>query len=253
MRRAGLSLVAAGTAAVIAGYTAWMLKPASAPSLPLARFTITLPTDQQFSNPGRHLVALSPDGTHIVYVANARLYLRAMDQLEAVPIRGTEGTGNMAGRSPFFSPDGQWIGFWQDGQLKKVSITGGSPVVLCAAQNPWGASWATDNTILYGQGADGIWRVSGNGGKPENVVRSTPARSPTVRNCCPGGAPSCLRWPAATSTGTPRRSSSSRSTPVYVASSSKAAQTRGMCQPAISCTRLGARCWGCRLTRRHSR
>ena len=76
-----------------------------------------------------------------------------------------------AGRSPFFSPDGQWIGFWQDGQLKKISITGGSPVVLCAAQNPWGASWAGDNTIFYAQGAAGIWRVSGDGGKPENVIK----------------------------------------------------------------------------------
>jgi eukaryotic-like serine/threonine-protein kinase len=186
IRRTGLPLVAAGTAAVIAGYTTWMLKPASAPSLPLARFTITLPTDQQFSSAGRHLVALSPDGTHIVYVANARLYLRAMEQLEAVPIRGTEGTGNMAGRSPFFSPDGQWIGFWQDGQLKKVSITGGSPVVLCAAQTPWGASWATDNTILYGQ-ADGIWRVSGNAGKPENVVKVDAGQIAHGPQLLPGG------------------------------------------------------------------
>ncbi len=172
LRRTGWTLIVAGTAALIAGYTAWILKPASAPSRPLARFTITLPTGEQFSNAGRHLVALSPDGTHVAYVANSRLYIRAMDQLEAVPIRGTEGTSNTAGRSPFFSPDGQWIGFWHDGQLKKASMTGGSPVVLCAAESPpWGASWATDNTILYGQGPDGIWRVSGDGGKPEHVVK----------------------------------------------------------------------------------
>jgi WD40-like Beta Propeller Repeat len=131
-RLTGTSLAAAAIAASVA----WMLKPASAPSLPLARFTITLPTDEQFSNVGRHLVALSPDSTHITYVANGRLYIRAMDQLDAVPIRGTEGSGDMSGRSPFFSPDGQWIGFWQDGALKKVSITGGAPVVLCAALAP---------------------------------------------------------------------------------------------------------------------
>ena len=141
------------------------------PSPALGRVTITLPAGDQFSNAGRHLVALSPDGTQLVYVANQRLYLRALQQSEAVPLRGTEGTGTAAGRSPFFSPDGQWIGFWQDGQLKKISITGGSPVVLCAAQNPWGASWAGDNTIFYAQGAAGIWRVSGDGGKPENVIK----------------------------------------------------------------------------------
>ena len=87
------SLVAVAALADRRGTWPGRSSPRPAPSLPLARFTITLPTDQQFSSPGRHLVALSPDGTRIVYIANNRLYLRAMDQLEAVPIRGTEGTG----------------------------------------------------------------------------------------------------------------------------------------------------------------
>jgi len=187
IRVAAAAGVVAVAAAAIAASVAWMLKPASVPSLSLARFTITLPTDQQFSSTGRHLVALSPDGTHIVYVANARLYLRAMDQLDAVPLRGTEGSDDMSGRSPFFSPDGQWIGFWQGGALKKVSTTGGAPVLLCAAQNPWGASWATDNTILYGQGPDGIWRVSGNGGKPENVVKVDAGQRAHGPQLLPGG------------------------------------------------------------------
>ena len=159
----------------------------SVPSPALGRVTITLPAGDQFSNAGRHLVALSPDGTRMAYVANQRLYLRALQQSEAVPLRGTEGTGTTAGRSPFFSPDGQWIGFWQDGQLKKISITGGSPVVLCAAQNPWGASWAADNTILYAQGAAGIWRVSGDGGKPENVIKVDPGQVAHGPQPLPGG------------------------------------------------------------------
>jgi serine/threonine-protein kinase len=172
-RRPILPLLGAVAAAVITGYSTWLLKPAANPSLPLARFTITLPADQQFSNAGRQLVALSPDGTHLAYVANGRLYLRAMDQLEAVAIRGTEGTAEptSAGRNPFFSPDGRWIGFWHAGQLKKVSIAGGVPVPLCVAQPPFGASWTTNNTIFYGQGLEGIWRVSGDGGTPENVIK----------------------------------------------------------------------------------
>jgi hypothetical protein len=84
-------------------------------------------------------VASSPDGTHLVYSAENQLYLRAMDQLAAVPIPGTEG-----GQSPFFSPDGQWVGFWA-GELKKVSITGGAPMTLCDAASPWGASWGADH------------------------------------------------------------------------------------------------------------
>jgi hypothetical protein len=102
IRRATLPLVVAAAAAVIAGYAAWTLKPASLPSLPLARFTLMLPSGEQFSSAGRHLVALSPDDTHLVYVANQRLYVRALDQLEAQPIRGTEGTGPGGGTKPIF-------------------------------------------------------------------------------------------------------------------------------------------------------
>ena len=156
--------------AAITGVGIWFLRPsASARPEPVSRFTITLPADQPFTAAGRHLVALSPQGTHLVYQANNRLYLRAIDQLSATPIQGTE-TGPAFGRSPFFSPDGQWIGFWQDGELRKVALTGGAPVKLSEAENPWGASWGPDDTILYGQGPAGIWRVSGQGGTPQRVV-----------------------------------------------------------------------------------
>src|SRR5262249_32251619 len=164
--------------AVVVAYATRTLTRVAAPSLPVARSTIGLPVGDRFSNTGVHVVALSADGSRLAYTANQRLYLRRMDQLEATPLRGTEGNGTVAGRSPFFSPDGQWIGFWQQGQLKKVSITGGAPLVLCTAENPYGASWTTDNTILYGQseqgggrGAGGIWRVSREGGKPDAVGR----------------------------------------------------------------------------------
>ena len=142
------------------------------------------------------VVALSADGTRLAYTANQRLYLRPMDQLDPTPIRGTEVALDQAGaaRSPFFSPDGRWIGFWQDGQLKKVSITGGAPLVLCAAENPWGVSWTSDNTILYGQseqgagkGAAGIWRVSSEGGKPEHVVKVEAGQIAHSPQLLPGG------------------------------------------------------------------
>jgi eukaryotic-like serine/threonine-protein kinase len=154
----------------ITGVGIWFVRPASsADPGPVSRFTITLPADQAFGAVGRHLVALSPEGTHLAYYANDRLYLRAIDQLDATPVQGTE-TGPTFGRSPFFSPDGQWIGFWQDGELRKVALTGGAPLKLSEAQTPWGASWGPDDTILYGQGPAGIWRVSGQGGTPQRVV-----------------------------------------------------------------------------------
>jgi serine/threonine-protein kinase len=107
-----------------------------------------------------------------VYVANSRLYLRSLDELEAAPIRGTEGNSEAASpMNPFFSPDGQWVGFWQAGQLKKVSIAGGAPVVLCAAGRPSGASWGDDDTIVFSTGPEGIFRVPGAGGTPAVAVQ----------------------------------------------------------------------------------
>ena len=73
----------------------------------VARFPIPLPSDQAFGFAGRSLVSISPDGSHVVYQANQSLWLRSLDQLQAVELPGTEGAVG-----PFFSADGQSIGFW---------------------------------------------------------------------------------------------------------------------------------------------
>ncbi len=146
---------------------------AEPPAKTITRFPLTLPRGVGFTNTGRHLIALSPDGTRLVYVANGQLYLREMDQLEAVPIRGTDIIPiiPIIPISPFFSPDGQWVGFYAaGGTLRKVSVTGGAPVTLCEAGNPFGASWGADDTIVFGQGQAGILRVSANGGTPEVLI-----------------------------------------------------------------------------------
>ncbi len=158
----GLAIV---VGALVTGLTVWgVVRPAPQT---IARFPLTLPPGDSFTGTGRHLVALSPDGTRFVYGANEQLYLREMDQLEAALIRGSD----VNPRSPFFSPDGQWVGFYADGNLRKVSVTGGAPVTLCQAGNLFGASWGADDTILFGQGGGGILRVSANGGTPEVPAR----------------------------------------------------------------------------------
>ena len=121
-----------------------------------------------------------------MYVANNRFYLRAIDQLNATPIQGTEASGSS---DPFFSPDGQWIGFWQAGELKKVAITGGAPVKLTETMPTTGASWAPDDTIVYGRGFAGIWRVSGQGGTPERLVAVDEKKGEVVHGpqLLPGG------------------------------------------------------------------
>ena len=87
---------------------AWTLRPSPTP-LKISRFTIPLPEGQVFTNDGRHLVAISPDGGRIVYVANGRLHLRSIANLESVPIPGTEGRQGVL--NPVFSPDGRHLAY----------------------------------------------------------------------------------------------------------------------------------------------
>jgi len=152
-------------AVLVTGIAVWSVMRAEPPAETIRRFPLTLPPGDALSGVSRHVVALSPDGTRFVYAANEQFYLREMDQLEPAPIRGTDG-----GREPFFSPGGQWVGFWANGNLRKVSVTGGAPVSLCECGNPYGASWGADDTIVFGQGPAGILRVSTNGGTPEVLI-----------------------------------------------------------------------------------
>jgi serine/threonine-protein kinase len=149
------------------GLAIWVTRPQSAPLI-VTRFTVLLPADERFSNLGRHSVAISPDGTRIAYVANQRLYMKAMwdvDARQLVPLSANGLT------SPVFSPDGQWIAYWvSPGSLNKVSITGGAPVKLADLDNPFGLSWSGDS-LLVGQGPRGIVRVPDAGGRPEVVIQ----------------------------------------------------------------------------------
>ena len=158
----------AAVALLMAGIAFWNLRPASSP-VSLTRLALTLPPSERLSTSGHTVVALSPDGTHLVYVANNQLYLRAMDQLESRPIPGT----NRAD-APFFSPDGRSVGFVSDGKLKKVLISGGVPVTLSDDTNLHGASWGDNGTIVFapGSGRRGLFRVSAAGGTP--VALTTP-------------------------------------------------------------------------------
>ena len=167
--RKAIPAAAAIVVGLAAAYSAWMLKPAERG--PVTRFAMTLNEGDAFT-PSAGVVALSPDGSRLAYTANNRLYIRELDQLDATSIAGGDSPGSAASpRTPFFSPDGQWLGFWQSSQLKKVPVSGGAAVALCSMRvPPQGASWAADNTILVGDGAAGIWRVSGNGGTLERII-----------------------------------------------------------------------------------
>ena len=161
-------LAAAAAMAIGGGAAGWMLKP-TPPAGPKAivRFPATLAAGQAFSNVGRHVIAISPDGLHLAYVTSAQLVVRALDQLEGSPVRGTvEGP-----TEPIFSPDGQWIAYFANRHLRKVAVNGGTPITLAEAPAPFGASWTGDR-ILFGAGPDGIFEVPSTGGTPKPLIKA---------------------------------------------------------------------------------
>ena len=131
-----------------------------------------------FTRTARHVVAISPDGTKIAFIAKEQIYLRQIDELEARPIRGTD-------VDPIdfaFSPDGESIAFFVMGMvggpsakgatLKRIGVVGGKAVTVCPAGLPFGIRWQ-GSTIVFSLG-DSIQRVDDRGGTPETLVSVKP-------------------------------------------------------------------------------
>jgi len=118
---------------------------------------------------GRTSFAISPDGTTLVYAADlgstSQLYVRPLDQSDANPLPGTQGA-----YGPFFSSDGQWVGFFANDRLKKISLRGGDPVVLCETRIPHGGSWGRNDQIVFSdvEGST-LVQVLATGGRPRTV------------------------------------------------------------------------------------
>jgi serine/threonine-protein kinase len=94
-------------------------------------------------------------------------------------IPGTDG-----GIGPFFSPDGGWIGFFANGALRKVALSGGSPQTIVAVQTPLGASWSADDTIVWGEWGQPLFKVSAKGGQRQPLTTLDPGRG-EVRHSSP--------------------------------------------------------------------
>jgi Tol biopolymer transport system component len=157
-------------AVVIASSIAFWRSPQ--PRSPSTRFAITPSLTALADTQGNDL-AISADGRNVLYKANTdrgiQLYLHSLDDLVDRPIPGTEGLDNLG--SPFFSPDGKSVAFFEGGKLKKVSLAGGSPITLCEAPGPGNhGSWGSDDTIVFS--GTGLHRVSAAGGEPE--ILATP-------------------------------------------------------------------------------
>jgi serine/threonine-protein kinase len=165
--------LAALVAAIVSGIAVRLLGPAKPVTAPaeVVRTEISPPAGAHLiTSLGSRSVALSRDGNLLVYVAQdddaRRLYLRPLDRKEAYPLPGTEGAG-----SPFFSPDGEWIGFFSRNRLKKISVSGSNIVDLCDAPSARGGAWAPDGTIYFPMTQlSGLHRISANGGQPQEFT-----------------------------------------------------------------------------------
>ena len=149
----------------MSGFAVWAITRPSAPRL--VRLVISASPDEAFyfggNPPG---IAISPDGTHVIYRSDRQqLRIRALDQFEASSLANL-------GTNPFVSPDGEWIGFFADGALKKIATRGGPAITLCAVDGfPRGASWGPDDTIVFAsRDSEGLKRVSALGGEPETLT-----------------------------------------------------------------------------------
>jgi eukaryotic-like serine/threonine-protein kinase len=120
---------------------------------------------------------LSPDGQRLAFVAvgsdgHRRLWVRALNSAAAQPLEGTDGANY-----PFWSPDGRSIGFFSNGKLNRIDLSGGSLLALADAPDARGGSWGADGTILFAPSGNGpLFRVPASGGPTQQVTQLSPSR-----------------------------------------------------------------------------
>ena len=203
------AIAAIATAAAALALWSWSRTPLpqEAPLEPSVRIALDLGPELSVAT-NFPVVTLSPDGERIVFVAEnsagvSYLATKRLDETVATPLPGTEGA-----YASFFAPDGQWIGFFAEGQLKKTRLDGGAPIVLTRAPAGRGASWGDDGEIVAALDTEvALSRVSSATGAVTPVTTlgagETSHRWPQV---LPGARPPCSPLPARPAT-TPRPTS----------------------------------------------
>ncbi len=142
------------------------------PAAPTTRTLIMAPEKLQFgfSNPDGAPV-LSPDGKRLVFPVtdqsgNSSLWVRPLNSLTAQQLQGTEDA-----QFPFWAPDSRQLGFFKDGKLEKIDVTGGPPVLVCDATNGRGGTWNRDGDIVFApEIAGGLSSVPAGGGTPTVII-----------------------------------------------------------------------------------
>ena len=163
--RRWLPIAAAITIGALIGLAGWNIRPIDGQQL--IRFEHTVADGLALQGGNRPIIAVSPDGGSIVFAASDSFYLHSLSE------RGDRRilTSRVVVSCPVFSPDGRSIAYAEAGQLKRIDVSGGAPVVIAPSPLPFGMAWTTDDMIVFAT-AQGIARVSANGGQPEVVVRA---------------------------------------------------------------------------------
>ena len=173
------SLVMLFFAMSLGGY--WLGRKTVQPPQDRALIKYDIPLDDLLGRTGRHAMALSPDGQFLVYVLNEELNLKSLkNEATSAPIAGTKNA-----RHPFFSPDGQWIGFenWSDGTMMKVQLQGGSPVKICDfGSQSMGINWYQNEIIFADLIDNAIYRVPDSGGTPTILYQLAAKESQLIAN-----------------------------------------------------------------------
>ena len=177
---ARLGWIAAAAVALVAVIAVWA--PWRSPVLPVDRPLVRLDVDlgsevalPVLDRPTPSTLAISPDGTRLVYVASVsgsptKLFTRKLNQANATELAGTVGASN-----PFFSPDGQWVGFLDGSRLFKISVEGGAPTPLIEVTVFAGATWSSDGDLIVGSGVNqGLLRLPTGGGAPTSLMDLAP-------------------------------------------------------------------------------
>ena len=183
---------------LVTGLAVWtLMRPEVLPPAPTLRFDLTSPT-QPLTLTGTHPdVAISPDGLQIVYLSGETLFesvlmVRPVGELSGKPL---EATASLFAVEPFISPDGVSVGFYdvESGMLQRVAILGGPATPICdlpggGAKNLRGASWGTDDMIVFGtEEPSGLRRVPADGAEPELLTTPDGSENHLWPEILPGG------------------------------------------------------------------
>jgi len=184
------ALIAAVAVAIGVGVGMRLQRPVVAPEpLGVARVALPLPPGTELAA-GR-AAAISPNGAHVAFVASRgggvpQIFIRPINAVEPRSFADTQGAV-----APFFSPNGEWLAFFADGKLKKMSTTGGVVIPLADAE-PSGGSWGLDDTIVFRNGGV-LVQVSSTGGQSRplwtanRTNAASPRRVPADPEILPGG------------------------------------------------------------------